>query len=59
MKEPIKLVGMAWSPKNLTRQPFEVVSPQNPGDHESLSISRHVRLHVIFHPFEALVTLHL
>jgi hypothetical protein len=39
MKEPIDLLGWLGHPKNPARQPFEVVSPQNMGDHESLSIS--------------------
>jgi hypothetical protein len=37
-----KGLKMAFGPlgaKNPARQPFKIVSPQNPGDHESLSIS--------------------
>jgi hypothetical protein len=41
-------LGWLGHPKNPAWQPFEVVSPQNPGDHEILSISWHVGLHVIF-----------
>jgi hypothetical protein len=33
------LLGCLGYPKNPAIQPFEVVSPQNLGDHESLSIS--------------------
>jgi hypothetical protein len=41
MKEKNKLDLLEWldHPKNLAKQPFEVVSPQNPCDHESLSVS--------------------
>jgi hypothetical protein len=39
LKNQLDLLGWFGHPKNPTRQPFEVVSPQNPGDHESLSIS--------------------
>jgi hypothetical protein len=33
------LLGWLCYPKNPAIQPFEVVSPQNPSGHESLSIS--------------------
>ena len=46
---------ITWSPYFPLRQPTWVLSQQNLGDHQTLSISSHVGFHVAFislsHPF--------